>query len=1726
MLLCFVVLTTSAQNAVQVAGTATAQSAQTGDWTNPATWVGNQVPGANARVLINANHTVTVNGLINTDYKSVRVAANGTLNYADGIDTELRTEYLVTEAGSNFIIGTSTNSIDANRTARLTFAWLGGTTQSQDPSRFAPGAVLMGTVRMYGAPKTSWTSLAVNPSAGATQLSLGAVPSGWRSGDQLVVAGTNPNDYTSDEVVQISSISGSTVTLNSALTKSHQPPSQIASLVQVHVSNNTRNIIVSSSNPSTTALSGTSGFGKPRGHMMFMHNSDVILNYVETENTGRTDKSIQLDDWEVPDDENARSGPYPPVAGGGKNPRGRYSIHFHRSLDFNTNKATVEGCVVNNDPGWGYVNHTSNVDFINNVSYDVLGSGFCTEAGDELGSFNGNIAIRSFNPSLPMDVGRPAGHPFNATRNGAVADQREGRSDFAWQGDGFWFHSAGVSVENNVVSGSSGHAFVYWSDGLFEPNRGRPTMQTKIDLYVPPAEFPALNADLKNHQAQYPAWIYDVWYILPRPFKNNQAYSMARGVHGYYLMTEFHEAIDPTESEFNVTPTLYRNTMKLVIENSTLWSMKRIGVGFNHSAQVTLKNNKVYGYGTSTALAPWNQSASTYPYVEQEPAVIGMDLDHYHNTRNWVLENNTVVGFNGEAIAVTLPANADVVVNGGTFDNSGTDIKIREVNWRKNWNTSTYIVNASDTNFDPLPKAPWDTTPWRNITIQGNIQFNNPNKNIVLDPQFHLTNPAQDGFAILDGDFKQTGYFMLPDNIILNFGPFNNSKVYFEQQRGDFTPVTSSAFLVPREVPSGELFPENTTPNKYLNKDNQTLRTQYGVSFGGEITPSGTQTHPILIGGTVTNLSTGNQSPTVSITSPNDNDTFTAGSNITITANAADADGTITKVEFFQGSTKLGEATSSPYSYTWANVTQGAYALTAVATDNNSATTTSATVNITVNAANQAPTVSITNPSDGATFTAGGNIAITADAVDADGTITRVEFFQGSTKLGEATSSPYSYSWTNVTQGSYALTAVATDNNSVTTTSAIVNITVNAANQTPTVSITSPSDGATFTAGDNVAIAATASDADGTITKVEFFQGSTKLGEATSSPYSYTWANVTQGNYALTAVATDNNSAATTSAIVNITVNASGGNSCSGLTYNDYLGAGHATGVSVTASTTDDSATAIKTVNGNGLSGGSNGTHNNIWNTGWGSTSPNNQWIQYDFGASYPLGQMHVWNANETPSRGLNNVTIKYSDTSSNPSNMTTLGTFSWPQASGANSYAGFAGPNFAGVSARYVRIEVNSNFGDEFGVALAEVRFDLNCSSSPTTYSLTTNATSGGSVSAGGTYNAGQVANVTATPDNNFQFTGWSGDASGTINPLPLTIDANKTVTANFAPITYTLTVNASPTAGGSVSGGGTYNAGTVVNITATPAAGYQFDNWSGAASGTNPSTSITLNGNQTVTANFSQTSGNSCSGLTYNDYLGAGHATGVSVTASTTDDSATAIKTVNGNGLSGGSNGTHNNVWNTGWGSTSPNNQWIQYDFGAAYPLGQMYVWNGNETPSRGLNNVTIKYSDTSSNPSSMTTLGTYSWPQASGANSYAGFTGPDFAGVNARYVRIEVNSNHGDEFGVALAEVRFDLNCSSSAKNVKSPTIADSNSQSIQITLFPNPVKFDEVNVRFSGIKDQVWLNIFDTAGRQLISEQVKVDGNMTHKVDLSNFQSGNYFMILEHSKGTRSFQLIKE
>jgi uncharacterized protein (DUF2141 family) len=198
----------------------------------------------------------------------------------------------------------------------------------------------------------------------------------------------------------------------------------------------------------------------------------------------------------------------------------------------------------------------------------------------------------------------------------------------------------------------------------------------------------------------------------------------------------------------------------------------------------------------------------------------------------------------------------------------------------------------------------------------------------------------------------------------------------------------------------------------------------------------------VTIGAQAVTNNTVNVPPVVAIISPANNSDFKTSSNITITANAVDADGSVKSVEFYNGSTLLGSISAAPYTFTWNNISAGTYTLTTVATDNLNSKTVSSAISVTVTdlavVVNQVPVVMILNPMKGDQYDDPADVNIEVIASDPDGTVTKVELYNGTVKLAEFTASPYSYTWKGVSAGTYSIKAIATDNSNVKSTSPAV----------------------------------------------------------------------------------------------------------------------------------------------------------------------------------------------------------------------------------------------------------------------------------------------------------------------------------------------------------------------------------------------------------------------------------------------------------------------------------------------------------------------------------------------------------------------------------------------------------------------------------------------------------------------------------------------------------------
>ena len=274
--------------------------------------------------------------------------------------------------------------------------------------------------------------------------------------------------------------------------------------------------------------------------------------------------------------------------------------------------------------------------------------------------------------------------------------------------------------------------------------------------------------------------------------------------------------------------------------------------------------------------------------------------------------------------------------------------------------------------------------------------------------------------------------------------------------------------------------------------------------------------------------------PTIALTAPVDSAAFTAPATINFAANVSPNGHAITKVQFYDGTTLLGEVATAPYTFSWSSVPAGNYSFSAQVVYDSGTTVASSTAHVTV-AELPPPTIALTAPANGASFTAPATISLAANVAANGHAISKVQFFNGPTLLGEDAAAPYTFSWSSVTAGNYTLSAQAVYDagSSVASTSATVTVT----NQLPpTIALTAPANGASFTAPATISLAANVTANGHAITKVQFFNGPALLSETTTAPYTFTWNNVTAGNFTLSAQAVYDSGSMVASSAANITV--------------------------------------------------------------------------------------------------------------------------------------------------------------------------------------------------------------------------------------------------------------------------------------------------------------------------------------------------------------------------------------------------------------------------------------------------------------------------------------------------------------------------------------------------------------------------------------------------------------
>ncbi|MEM7097935.1 MAG: G8 domain-containing protein [Pseudomonadota bacterium] len=625
----------------------TATAIQNGSWTNPDTW-GGAIPVDGDRVQIPEGTEVTIAGMLSARLKTLRI--DGTLSFSPGNDTLLQVDTLVSTCTGALQIGTEATPIQSDVGATIVFVDDGPV---GDPNLVGRGALLMGQTVIHGAPKTHRAIIAPHARQGDSVLRLTTTPSGWREGDQLIITGTVPNNPTSDEIRTVSSINGSEITLNAALNLDHSAP---RADLNVYVANATRNVEFVSENTAT----------QNRGHIMLMSANANIQNARFTE-LGRTDKTTELDDFEFlfPDDGAGDDAPATAsvTALGGRNVRGRYAIHFHQiGTDPGEAPALVQGSVVFNGPGWGFVNHSSHVNFVDNVSYGLQGAGFYTEAGDEIGTMQGNIAIRTVNSAFTTDDG------------GAIdPDLRAERMDYGNDGDGFWLTGNRVSLINNVSAGASAHGIIYWADGIMEVTSSNAAERVTVLVSSLP------NGDLIPDRQSVPVW----WAPLAVS-RGNETYGSTIGFRARYIHADNYLGREGASDFHRSPPQSYIDTLSPSFNDLTVWG-SRDGVLLNYNERVSLVGARVVGFGTDQSTFQENGgTANTGVGLD-----IGTDATHGPGT----IENTTINGFGAGFVT---PVNGRWDVRDVDIADNGLDlfVPIPESN-----DTQVRLENVSYTTF-------------------------------------------------------------------------------------------------------------------------------------------------------------------------------------------------------------------------------------------------------------------------------------------------------------------------------------------------------------------------------------------------------------------------------------------------------------------------------------------------------------------------------------------------------------------------------------------------------------------------------------------------------------------------------------------------------------------------------------------------------------------------------------------------------------------------------------------------------------------------------------------------------------------------------------------------------------------------------------------------------------------------------------------------------------------
>ena len=420
--------------------------------------------------------------------------------------------------------------------------------------------------------------------------------------------------------------------------------------------------------------------------------------------------------------------------------------------------------------------------------------------------------------------------------------------------------------------------------------------------------------------------------------------------------------------------------------------------------------------------------------------------------------------------------------------------------------------------------------------------------------------------------------------------------------------------------------------------------------------------------------------------------------------------------------------------------------------------------------------VTLNSPLNNATYTAPANVFFSASATASSGnSVTKIEFYEGSTKLGEDPSSPYSYTWNSAPAGNYTLTARSTDTGGNMATSAPVAITINPA----APAITTQPQSQSVTAGGNVTFSVSVSGS--APFTYQWRKGGTNIGGATSPTLGLNNVQPLQaGSYSVVVV---NAAGSATSANANLTVTCSYILSAGSAAFGATGGSG-----SVDVTTAGGCSWSVANVpawititSGNGGTGNGTVGYSIAANTSANNRSAtlviagrNHAVTQSAPDLTRPTVAFSSPGANATLTNSVATVTGTADDNDTVASVEYRVGTGGFASATGTDDWSASVtlqpGTNLLSVRS----IDISGN------ISLTNTRSVF--ASVPSSLSLSINGQ--GSVSGatnGQQLPIGRVHKLTAVPTAGFAFSNWMGDVSGTAPELSFLMGSNLQVIATF---------------------------------------------------------------------------------------------------------------------------------------------------------------------------------------------------------------------------------------------------------------------------------------------------------------------------------------------------------